>query len=69
MREVILQRDTQGLMFSCKAMIMSGMALNTNGIWEEIQLSQKLQEIIKKHRNHFNVEVVLDNETQQQIFH
>lgn len=65
MREVILQRDSQGLKCSRKDMIMPGVAPNANRLWEESQFSPKPQEIIKKHKNHFNGEVVLDNETKQ----
>jgi len=39
-------------------MIQTGMALNLNGIWEESQLTDQLQQIIAKHRNHFNGEPV-----------
>lgn len=57
-RYVNLQRDSDGLTYARKAMIMTGMAPNTNGLWEEGQLSSKLQEIVKKHRAHFEVMVV-----------
>ena len=34
-------------------MIRTGMALNVNGEWEELHLFAELQEIIAKHRVHF----------------
>lgn len=39
-------------------MIMCGLALNTNGLWEEKQLTPKLQSTIGKHRHHFDGEAV-----------
>lgn len=52
-RDVNMQKDENGLTYARKAMIRTGLALNVNGIWEESQLFPKLQEIIKKHRSHF----------------
>lgn len=34
------------------------LALNLNGLWEESQLTNQLQQIIAKHRNHLNGEPV-----------
>ena len=34
-------------------MITTGMAMNTNGRWEEKQLSPELQRIIQDHRGYF----------------
>ena len=36
-----------------EAMIICGLALNTNGRWEEKQLKPELQNIISKHRSEF----------------
>ena len=47
------QRDENGLTYARKAMIMCGMALNTNGKWEETQLKPELQHIINKHHDLF----------------
>ena len=61
-RDVASQRDSDGFTFSRKAMIRTGMALNTNGRWEESQLFPKPQSIVRKHRNHFNGEPVIEDE-------
>lgn len=53
-RSVFQQRDSDGVLFTRKAMIRCGMALNLNGVWEERQLSPELQNIIKKYRENFN---------------
>ena len=49
-----MMRDKDGMTYARKAMIMCGMSLNTNGVWEEKQLKPELQEIIKKHRAYFD---------------
>lgn len=56
--QVNRQRDENGITYARKAMIMCGLALNTNGLWEEKQLTPKLQELIRKYRVHFNGEPV-----------
>ena len=53
-REVNEQKDGEGM-----KMVRTGMALNTSGLWEERQLFPKSQNIINKHRNHFNGEPVV----------
>ena len=53
------QRDSEGLTYARKAMIMTGIALNTNGRWEESQLTPQLQAIIQKYRPHFEGESVM----------
>lgn len=53
-REVNLQRDGDGISYARKAMIITGMALNSNGIWEPSQLRPELQVIISKHRSVFD---------------
>ena len=45
-------------------MIITGMALNTNGLWEERQFFPNLQNIINKYRNHFNGEEFVEASTQ-----
>ena len=47
-------RDNNGLSYARKAMIMCGMALNTNGLWEVSQLKPSLQNIVRKHRAIFD---------------
>ena len=44
------QRDADCLTYARKALIICGIALNTNGKWEEGQLKPELQQIINKHR-------------------
>ena len=43
-------RDENGITYTRKAMIMCGLALNTNGLWEEQQLTPRLQSIIRRYR-------------------
>lgn len=57
-RQVNAMRDKNGVQYARKAMIMTGMSLNLNGRWEESQLTDELQAIIAKHRNHFEGEPV-----------
>lgn len=47
-------KDKNGLNYARKSMIRTGLALNTNGQWEEAQLSQDLQSIVAKYRVHFD---------------
>ena len=63
-RDVNAQRDIEGPTYARKAMIRCGLALNTNGQWEERQLFPKLQNIIQRHRNHFEGAPVIANEGQ-----
>ena len=58
-QDINRERDREGLTYARKAMIRTGMALNINGLWEEKQLYPKLQEIIRRHRRHFNGEAVV----------
>ena len=46
-------RDENGLNYARKAMSSCGMALKTNGKWEEGQLKPELQRIINKNRDLF----------------
>lgn len=51
--EVNRQRDADGLSFARKAMIMTGMAMNTNDRWEDKPHSLELQRMIRDHREYF----------------
>ena len=53
-RKVNEQRDADGLRYARKAMIITGMALNTNGLWEVSQLTPDLQRIVRKHASVFD---------------
>ena len=53
------ERDDKVLTYAITAMIMNGMDLNTNGRWEESQLTPQLQAIIQKYRPHFEGESVM----------
>ena len=57
-RDVNRQRTSEGITYARKAMIRCGMSLNLNGNWEEDQVSNELQEIVAKYRNHFDGEPV-----------
>ena len=48
------QRDGRGLTYARNAMIMTGMALKTNGRWEVTQLTPQLQNLIQKHKEFFD---------------
>lgn len=52
-REVNKQQDSEGISYSRKAMIITGMVFNTTGRWEESQLTVVLHNIIKKHYEEF----------------
>lgn len=45
-RKINQQRDSGGVSYARKAMIITGMALNTNDLWEESQLTPDLQNIV-----------------------
>ena len=51
---VNMQRDSDAVSYARKAMILTGMALNLNGQWEERQLLPKLQHIVQKYRPCFD---------------
>lgn len=53
-REVNQQRDADGISFARKAMIITGLGLNTNGHWEIGQLTPELQRIVRKHQTVFD---------------
>jgi len=57
-RAVNAQKDSNGVSYARKAMVMTGMSLNYNGLWEESQLTSDLQEIIARNRRHFDGEPV-----------
>ena len=52
-RDVNRERDEDGISFARKAMIITGLALNTNGLWEVRQLTPELQRIVHKHKQIF----------------
>ena len=54
-RDVNNQVDRNGVQYARKAMIQTGMEQNLNGLWGESQLTDQLQQIIAKYRNHFTV--------------
>ena len=58
-RDFNAKRDEEGLTFARKAMILTGMAFKTNGVWEEGQFTPELQNIIQKHRSHFEGEIFM----------
>ena len=60
-RDVAQQRDSDGVLYTRKAMIRCGMALNLNGRWEVKQLFPHLQEIVKKYEENFNGVPVTDS--------
>lgn len=71
-REVNAMREKHGVSYSRKAMIMPGMYLNVNDLWEESQLSHDLQTIIEKYQNNLEGQRVsmdaadIDNESEGQ---
>lgn len=52
------QCEESGISYTGKAMIICGLALNSNGLWEEQQETPKWQSIIGKHRHNFDGEAV-----------
>ena len=67
-REVNSQRDKNGVQYARKEMIMTGMSLNVNGLWEESQLTDDLQRIVARHRNHYDGEPVMSLSGTDQVF-
>ena len=59
-RNVNNMSDKNGLTYARKAMIRCGLAKDVSGVWHEKQLMPHLQEIIRKHRSHFNGSPVED---------
>ncbi len=53
-RDINQQRNKGGISCDQKAMIVTCMALNINGRWEERQMRPQLQVIIHKYRDYFN---------------
>ena len=53
-RHVNNSTGKDGMSYVRKAMIRCGLALDTDGRWNESQLKPELQQIINKHRKHFN---------------
>lgn len=60
-RVVNAQRDSDGILYTRKAMIRCGMAKKLNGIWEVQQLFPNLQEIVRRYRENFDVKMVADS--------
>ena len=56
--------DADGVCYARNAMIRTGMELNVNGQWEELQSVMKLQKIVDKYRNHFHGAPVIDEHRQ-----
>ena len=42
------------MLYSREAMIRCGLAKSENGVWEEKQLFQNIQDIIERYRENFN---------------
>jgi hypothetical protein len=57
-RDVNLQRDSNGLTYARKAMIRCGLARDVTGFWREQQLTPQLQTIINNHRSYFEGELL-----------
>ncbi|KAE9037386.1 hypothetical protein PF005_g18230 [Phytophthora fragariae] len=57
-KAVNLQKDKNGMSYARKAMIRCGLSLGIDGTWSVTQLYPHLQEIVKKHRSHFDGEPV-----------
>ena len=53
-RKLSMKRDKDGILITRKAMIMCGLALNTNGVWEVRQLKPELQNIVRKYQEVFD---------------
>ena len=53
-RDMNAQRDKNGMLYSRKAMIRCCLSKSENGVWEEKQLFQNLQDIIERYRENFN---------------
>lgn len=51
--DVNKQKDNEGISYARKAMLLYGMALNTEGVWKEEQLSLQLQGLVAQYRGHF----------------
>lgn len=52
--EVNYMKDSNGIGYARKAMIMTSMSLGIDGTWCESQLTYHLPQIVAKHRIHFN---------------
>lgn len=53
-RELNEHRDPDGINFSIKTILSTGLALNVNGQWKVQQLTPKLKRIVQKHKNVFD---------------
>ncbi len=62
MREVNRHRDSYGMNYARKAMIKCGLSKDAiSGQWREDQLFDHLQEIINRHREYFDGDIVPDD--------
>ena len=59
MRAINNQRDSNGLTYARKSMIMCGMAKDVDGVWKIDQLKPELISICLKYKNYFDGEEVL----------
>lgn len=53
LRDVNQQQDENWLTYARKLMIMTGSALNINGLWQVTQLTSELQKIVKINKELF----------------
>lgn len=60
-RDVNRQRDSDGVSYARKALIITVIALNTNGLWDETKLIPELKRIVSKHSDYFNGTVGANN--------
>ncbi|EGZ12175.1 hypothetical protein PHYSODRAFT_515705 [Phytophthora sojae] len=57
-RDVNHQKDKNGMSYARKAMIRCGLSLGIDGTWSVAQLYPHLQDVVAKHRAHFEGEPV-----------
>ena len=61
-RDVNKMRDDNGISYARKAMLRCGLSLDISGEWRVEQLFLQLQDIIRRHREHFDGKSVEENE-------
>lgn len=52
-RKVNYMRDSKAISYACKEMVMTGMCLGYDMVWDECQLTQERQKINAKHHVNF----------------
>lgn len=57
--EVNKRRNENGLTFARKSIIRCRLALNLNGVWEEVKLSAELQVIVQRQRVDFQAPILI----------